>query len=111
MNQSNVNETGLKRGPRIYRTQAQWRTLIEKLNVTELTHKEFCRQHQVTSSGLYKWRKVFAETSASSTFIEISDKLRSSEGESNRVPPFTTDWDVELTLGQGMVLRINTGGS
>ena len=109
MQDTNITEVQPSRHPRVYRSREQWRTLVEKLKVTDLSHKEFCRQNTVTPSNLYRWRKIFAESSEVSPFIEITDKLSSTAGGSHLSDLPANTWGVELTLGQGMVLRIMTG--
>ena len=111
MQHSNIIEARPKRRPRINRTREQWRTLIEKYRVTDLTHQAFCQQHQVTPSSLYKWRKIFSESSDLSPFVDITQKLASTEVDSVAANHATNEWQIELSLGQGMVLRINAGRS
>lgn len=49
---------------RIYRTKEQarlyWRGVLERWHESGQTIGQFCREHQITESGFYSWRKKLA---------------------------------------------------
>lgn len=92
---------------RVWRTKAQWKSLLEECAASGLTQAAFCQKHRIATSSLCKWRKYFSDQSAASDFIDITEPLV-------RVPSSFSDsgcdehWQVELELGPGVVLRVRT---
>jgi len=72
-----------------------------------LTQKIFCQQHQISMGSLHKWRKRFKQNEGMNDFIEISQTIVPTNPS---LPPVmeqnNSAWQVELELGQGMVLRV-----
>ena len=80
--------------------------MLSELELSGLTQTAFCKQHHIAPSNLYKWRKTLAEQAANTEFIDITEPLQIT-------PPSSLTqgdnlWQVELDLGQGMVLRVRT---
>ena len=93
-----------------YRSVEDWRELIKLYDESDLSQTEFCKQHNIASSGLYKWRNRFAEenTSPSTAFIDITDNIQSASLSAAEIPQHSKPWDVELDLGHGRILRLRT---
>lgn len=100
-------------GPR-KRTTAQWRTLVQAYARRTGTAQEFCREHGVAVSTLDWWRRRFLKASDSTdprrrgrpaavaqpvSFIELPVLAGAVQAQ----------WDIELELGEGMVLRLRRG--
>ena len=47
-------------GPRVIRSPQQWRALIEAQPASGLGVEDYCRQHRLTSSCFYRWRRFLA---------------------------------------------------
>lgn len=90
---------------RVQRTKAQWKALLEEYASSGLTQTAFCQQQRIAPSGLCKWRKYFADQSAESHFIDITESLSKA---AEPLPEQARDerWQVELELGLGVILRI-----
>lgn len=94
------------RKTRVRRTAAQWQGLMDRFEASGLTQVEFCRQNEVAFGTFSAWRRKLADREA--------QPLASPTGENLFVefaaqPPRqleSSDWDVELALGGGMVLRL-----
>lgn len=87
---------------RQYRSAQQWQHLINDFTQSGLSQSEFCRQHSVTPSALWSWRKKLGATFATqpvSPFIEIPPPPPAPA-------PAHQHWDVELELGGGRILRV-----
>ena len=83
------------------RTTAQWQTLIDQLPESGLTTKAYCQQHNVSLSCFYQWRSKLTKTD-----IHL---IPSSEDDWYNVPsePLAqTHWDIELSLPNGVILRM-----
>ncbi len=92
---------------RVQRTKAQWKSLLEQYATSGLTQAAFCQKHRIATSSLCKWRKYFASQDAASDFIDITESLAKTPspfGDSDR----DDQWQVELELGRGVVLRVRT---
>lgn len=93
-----------------YRSVEDWRQLIKLFDESHLTQTEFCKQHNIASSGLYKWRSRFADESPSpsAAFINITDNIQRVSRSAAEISDHSIPWDVELDLGHGRVLRLRT---
>lgn len=93
--------------PRLRRTKAQWKALLEEYSTSGLTQAAFCQMHRIATSSLFKWQKYFASQPAASDFVDITESLAQAPS------PFADSgrdnhWQVELELGPGVVLRMRT---
>ncbi len=94
-------------------TKVQWEKLISEYEAGRLNQKAFCHKHQISVSSLHKWRKLTSPQSESHTielapFVEITPP---SATPNQPEPVIATaqhhsDWQVELDLGRGVVLRL-----
>jgi hypothetical protein len=82
------------------RTRSDWEELIEKFERSGLSRQRFCMEGSIPVSSFDYWRrKLRRERSpAASSFIELP-----------KVSSLGSDWDVELELGGGVVLRLRRG--
>lgn len=104
--------TTISRPQRCHLTAAQWQTLFDRFDAGDENVTAFCRRHGVCTSSFHRWRRklagtpaVPAETAAddnTSAFIEAG-ALTSEQ------TPAAAAWDVELALGNGIVLRLRRG--
>ena len=89
------------RAPR--RTHAQWSTLLEQYSQSAQTQTAFCAARGLAissfTSALRRAREGAVEGAPANGFVRVV--VDSAE---QRTP--SSSWDVELTLGAGMVLRI-----
>lgn len=78
------------------RSRAQWQGLLAAYDQRTVTCRAFCAQAGVSPSTLDYWRrKLRDEGPATAGFIELAG------GEAGR-----SGWEVELALGDGVVLRL-----
>ena len=88
---------------RPYRTLEQWSQIIAKFNASNMSVSSFCRIHQISTASFYQWRKqldgLATSPDSQPMFIELTQKEERSVAE----PP---EWDIELELGQGVILRM-----
>ena len=84
------------------RSVTEWRDLLARYDRSGQTQQAFCDRHGLALSTFCKWRRELGEPAASeAVFAEVSLT-------DERVAPDSC-WDVELTLGLGVVLRIRAG--
>ena len=100
-------------GPR-RRSAAEWRTLVRAYAKRTGTAPEFCREHGVAVSTLDWWRRRLEKTSGSTVVRSKVRSVAASQPLSFIELPATssaarTRWDIELELGEGMVLRLRRG--
>jgi hypothetical protein len=88
------------------RTQEQWKALLEEFNTSGLTRAAFCKKHRIATSSLYRWQQLF-EHASNTDFIDVTGPLVNAPG-SHPVSVRDNDWQVELELGSGIVLRLRT---
>ena len=96
------------------RSVAEWRTLVRAYAKRTGTAPEFCREHGVAVSTLDWWRRRLEKTSATSAVRSKGRPIATAQPLSFIELPATsnaarTPWDIELDLGEGMVLRLRRG--
>jgi len=89
------------------RTAEQWKALLERQAASAQSVEAFCRGESITTASFYRWRTRLSETAGA---VEVSG------GDSSPSPPFVDlgtlgggRWELELTLGGGVVLRLRGG--
>lgn len=94
---------GRKNG-RVYerRGAVQWERLIAAQAAGALSQRAFCEQRGLSYASFCNWKRRLREESEQAAtaggFIELDVSPASRE-----------HWDVELTLGEGVVLRVRRG--
>jgi len=91
---------------RIFRGKEQWRSLVTEFESSNLSQAEFCKIHGIATSGLYKWRKHFSESSDNDNFMNITNSLPP-EISPSAVQSTDRHWQVELEVG-GIILRLRS---
>ena len=84
------------------RTAQQWQQFINEQPQSGLTVKDYCASKNITVSGFYLWRKKLA-TNASSV-----DEPQQWLSLSPSVSSQSEQWQIELSLPGGVVLRMNS---
>ena len=85
------------------RTADQWQTIIDQYPQSNLTVTEYCQQTNVSLSCFYQWRtKLYQNDNPISTPPQ-NDWLAIT----NHSPELEKQWDIELSLPNGVVLRMN----
>ncbi len=98
------------RAKSIRRSRAQWEVIIARYKSGRLTQGDFCQQEGLTTSVFYKWLRLISMPAESEIppiakmdqFIEI-DVPESTAIQTCATPAL---WDMELTLGNGIMLRV-----
>lgn len=83
--------------PRIRRTPKEWYTILEDLEASGLDRKAFCERKGLRREALRRAERRLRQTEPTEmSFVEVS------------TPPAAPmrGWDVELELGDGLVLRL-----
>lgn len=82
-------------GMRKHRSEFEWREIVNRFEVSEMKHAEFCQAEGVSPSGLSRWRRRFlGPAKIQDRFVELK-------------PPIVGDYKaVELQFPSGLVLRI-----
>lgn len=86
---------------RLRRSAQQWRRILDELETSGLDRKTFCERKGLRREALRRAERRLAadrEAPAPLSFVEVAAPL--AEVESSRA------WDVELELGDGLVLRL-----
>ena len=92
-----------RKGRGLRRTRAQWSALIAQYNDSALTQTAFCDARGLAISSftraLRRERNAHSDIRHADAFVPVLMDGARQHGESSA-------WDVELTLGTGVVLRI-----
>ncbi len=95
-----------KPAKRVMRSQGEWKALLEAFNNSGLTKAAFCKQHRIATSSLYRWQSIFSQHAGDTDFIDVTESLSITPAPT--APERDNPWQVELALGDGIVLRLRT---
>lgn len=87
------------------RTPEEWQQLIDAQEASDMTIAQFCHTHHVNQSTFYlqrKKRQALALPQTSGQWLPV-DTMASHQ-------PDTRQWQIELTLPNGVVLNMSTDG-
>jgi len=104
------NPTSSSRKPRIVRSKATWQQIIKQYDSNSQTQADFCRERDIAPMSFYKWRQRLSKETRSDHFIDISQSMVSIKPieQQPSSPTESSPWQVELELGQGIILRVRT---
>lgn len=80
--------------------RADWGRLVAEYERSEMTRQAFCGERGVSASTLDYWRRKLRDEQAAAGFIELGS-VSAAGG--------AAAWDIELELGDGVVLRFRRG--
>ena len=89
----------------IRRSPQEWQQLIDAQESSDMTIAQFCHTHHINQSTFYLQRKKRQDTplpQTSAQWLPI-ETMASSQ-------PDTRQWQIELTLPNGVVLNMSTDG-
>ena len=83
------------------RTRAQWQRVVAAQMASGLSQAAYCARHRIAYSSFCRWKRELSrqESSVSPAFIELT----------TATPVSASGWDIELELGDGVVLRLRRG--
>ena len=85
---------------KIRRSEEQWRTIIAEQVQSGESIQRFCRRRGIGYSTFGQWKsrlsRIASSVSSHSDFVEILTP----------VERLNAQWDVELALGEGIILRV-----
>ena len=95
-----------KPAKRVQRSRSQWKALLEEFNTSGLSKTAFCKEHRIATSSLYRWQQILSQDACDTDFIDVTGPL--SITPAAPVHGLDNNWQVELELGAGIVLRLRT---
>ena len=94
---------------KIRRSRAQWESLLQAFQQSNLSVQQFCQANHLAESSFYKWQHQLGTASGSDgaklTALNENNLLTLIAPDSLHSPS-ANDWLIELTLGPGCTLRI-----
>lgn len=93
-------------------TKEQWQQFLQDQEQSGLKAKAYCQQHQLSYASFSKWRSTLraeAKQVSNAKFIELTPSHH--DPESFRSASERQAWDIELSLGPQVTLRIRGLGS
>ncbi len=93
---------------RINRSRSQWQSLLNDFHRSGLTKVAFCKQHGVAASSLNRWQRVLEGQPDSGDFVDVTEPLSCASSIPSPGSHGNSGWEVELALGNDIVLRIRT---
>ena len=81
----------------------QWRDIMLSYEQSGLTQDAFCARESLAPSTFYSWRQRLGDAKQvkrpvpAPLFVELRPP---------HPQPISTDWDIELSLGENIVLRL-----
>jgi transposase-like protein len=94
----------------IHRTPEQWQQIFEQYSTSGLQIAAFCKQQKLHTSSFYAWRKRLTSNTLNAVINEALPPVEKSQDDWVNVIPEqampSQNWDVELALPNGVVLRM-----
>ena len=89
------------------RSRAEWQSLIARAARSPLSVRTFCAEEGISTASFYLWRKrlgadVGVPAVVPAAFLDLGELEAQAGGGAERVG----GWEVELALGDGLVLRL-----
>jgi hypothetical protein len=87
------------------RNPQEWQQIIEAQHASNLTIAEFCQQYALNPSTFYLQRKKITELSlppSNSDWLPFENQVQHEQ--------VSRQWQIELTLPNGVVLNMSTDG-
>ncbi len=78
----------------VWRTEAEWSAIVQRLRASGLSLPAFCRREGVSLSSLQRWRRRL-EVAGSSDFVELEPAASTA----------AATWELEIALPNGVELR------
>lgn len=95
---------------RKHRTPEQWQTLVDQQRDSGLSAPQFCKQEKVGYASFCNWRKRLSAASADESnasgeagFLDLSSLMGTSASSGS-------GWNIVLSLGNGVELRLSQNG-
>ena len=85
---------------KIHRSEQQWRTIFAEQAQSGESTQRFCQRRGVGYSTFAQWKSRLSKKDLPAN--PVNDFVELSAPRTHR----DTHWDVELTLGEGIVLRV-----
>ncbi len=90
-----MKTTSGKRGPQ------QWQSIMQAYEQSGLTQEAFCNRESIAPSTFYNWRKRLSVAKPAKPKEPMFIELPATE-----FPTKIDHWDIELLLGDNVVLRM-----
>ena len=94
----------------IHRTSEQWQQIFKQHASSGLQIAAFCKQQKLNTSSFYAWRKRLTNNTQHTAITEALPPVEKTQDDwVNVIPEQVTpsqNWDVELALPNGIVLRM-----
>ena len=78
---------------RVVRSATEWAAIMADFERSGLSRRAFCESRELSLKTFANWRHRLGATGGKGSFVELA-------------PPAVSGWDVELELGDGVVLRV-----
>ena len=95
---------------RKHRTPEQWQTLVDLQRASGLSAPQFCKQEKIGYASFCNWRKRLSDPSTDESsgpgeagFLDLSSLMGNS-------PSSGPGWNIVLSLGNGVELRLSQNG-
>jgi len=91
----------------VRRSRREWESLIVRAERSALSVSAFCAAQGISTASFYLWRKrlgadVGVPAAVPAAFLDLGELEAQAGGGAERVG----GWEVELALGDGLVLRL-----
>jgi len=95
---------------RKHRTPEQWQALVDQQRDSGLSAPQFCKQENIGYTSFCHWRKRLSDhpvssdsNSSEASFLDLSSLMGAS-------PSSGPGWNIVLSLGNGVELRLSQNG-
>ena len=88
-----LNGSAGSRPAPVVRSSDEWAGILADFERSGMSQRSFCESRGLSPKTFSNWRSRLAPGGGKGSFVELA-------------PPAVSGWDVELELGDGVVLRV-----
>ena len=90
----------------VRRSPEEWRAILARFERSGQSHREFCLAEELAPSTFWWWRRKLGRTGPDGAPVDAAVFVELAEDR-----PAAPEWDAELNLGGGVVLRVRRPAS
>lgn len=94
---------------KVHRSVEQWQQLMQTYENSDLSQQVFCQQHSIPQSTFYSWRNKLKKINSKALKPQATpDSFVALAPPPQTIATPDSDWDVELSLANGVTIRLRT---
>ena len=103
-----VTTSSSTKNTKVHRSAEQWQSLMQTYEDSGLSQQVFCQQNNIAQSTFYSWRSKLKKLSTNEFEPQTMQDSFIALGPPQATAKPDNDWNVELSLANGVTIRLRT---